>query len=63
MVRVRSLKSVARIHYEIPDDLHRRAKAAAALQGVTLKDFITSALANAVSHATQDPAAADGREA
>jgi hypothetical protein len=35
---------VARIHIVIPDDLHRRAKSAAALKGVTLKDFLTDAL-------------------
>lgn len=36
------------IHYEIPDDLHRRAKAAAADVGVTLKAFIEQALAWAI---------------
>ncbi len=35
---------VARIHYEIPDDLHRQAKSAAALQGKTLKQFLIDAL-------------------
>jgi uncharacterized protein (DUF1778 family) len=35
---------VARIHIVIPDDLHRRAKSAAALKGQTLKDFLTEAL-------------------
>jgi predicted HicB family RNase H-like nuclease len=35
---------VARIHYEIDDDLHRRAKSAAALQGITLKAFLEQAL-------------------
>ncbi len=39
---------VARIHYEIPDDLHRRVKSAAALQGVTLKDFLIRVLEEAV---------------
>lgn len=38
------LSSVARIHYEIPDDLHRRVKAEAAMQGVTLKDYVIAAL-------------------
>lgn len=42
---------MARIHYEIPDDLHRRAKAAAAMKGQTLKDFLTDALAAAVEKA------------
>jgi len=35
---------MARVHYEIPDDLHRRVKAAAALRGETLKDFLIGAL-------------------
>lgn len=42
------MTSVARIHYEIPDDLHRRVKSAAALQGVTLKDFLIRVLEEAV---------------
>lgn len=41
------MATVARIHYEIPDDLHRRAKSAAALRGVTLKDFLIQALEDA----------------
>lgn len=32
------------MHYEIPDDLHRRAKAAAALEGITLREFLIRAL-------------------
>jgi predicted HicB family RNase H-like nuclease len=39
-----------RIHYEIPDDLHRQAKAEAALQGVTLRDFLIEALERAVGN-------------
>jgi predicted HicB family RNase H-like nuclease len=39
---------MARIHYEVPDDLHRKAKAAAALQGITLKEFVVTALEQAV---------------
>lgn len=42
---------VARIHYEIDDDLHRRAKAAAALQGITLKAFLERALEAATKSA------------
>lgn len=38
-----------RIHYEIPDDLHRQAKAEAALQGLTLRDFLIQALERAVT--------------
>lgn len=47
-VVVPTVREVARIHYEIDDDLHRRAKAAAAMQGVTLKAFIEAALETAV---------------
>ena len=36
-----------RIHYEIPEDLHRRAKAAAAMQGITLRAFVIAALESA----------------
>jgi predicted HicB family RNase H-like nuclease len=39
---------VARIHYEIDDDLHRRAKSQAALKGETLKAYIEQAIAAAV---------------
>ena len=42
-----------RIHYEIPDDLHRRAKAEAALRGLTLRDFLIAALERAVSDGTR----------
>lgn len=45
--------TVARIHYAVPDDLHRRAKAAAALQGISLKDFVIAALEDAVRKARQ----------
>lgn len=46
--------AVARVHYEIPDELHRRAKAAAAIRGVSLKDFIIEALTQAVDR-SPDP--------
>lgn len=36
------------INYEIDDDLHRRAKVAAAEQGVTLKVLVIEALRQAV---------------
>lgn len=39
------------MNYEVPDDLHRRAKAAAALQGVSLKEFLIQALEEAVAKA------------
>ena len=38
---------MARIHYVIPDDLHREIKAAAALRGLTLRAFIIEALEEA----------------
>jgi predicted HicB family RNase H-like nuclease len=44
-----------RIHYEIPVALHRRAKAEAALQGLTLKDFVIRVLEQAVSKGTRRP--------
>lgn len=37
-----------RINYEIPDDLHHEAKAAAALEGKTLRQFVVEALREAV---------------
>jgi hypothetical protein len=45
---------VVRIHYEIPDDIHRRAKAAAALRGQTLKDFVTEAIEAAVDKSERE---------
>lgn len=42
------MATVARVHYEIPDDLHRRVKAAAAMRGQTLKVFLIEALQRAV---------------
>ena len=36
------------IHYDIPADLHRRAKAAAAMNDQTLKAFLIAALERAV---------------
>jgi len=35
---------VGRVHYQIPDDVHRDAKAAAGLEGVTLREFLIEAL-------------------
>lgn len=42
------MSEMTRVHYEIPDELHRRAKAAAAMRGVTLKDFLIDALERSV---------------
>lgn len=47
--------TVARIHIEVPDDLHRRAKAAAAMRGVTLKDFVIQALEDAIDGSDEKP--------
>lgn len=54
---------MARIHYEIDDDLHRRAKSAAALQGKTLKLFLEEALEEATKAAARGRRSArkDGR--
>lgn len=49
---------VGRIHYEIPDDLHRRAKAVAAMRGITLKDFLIQLLAEATK---EEPPASRNR--
>lgn len=35
---------MVRINYELPDSTHRRAKVAAAREGLTLKDFLIKAL-------------------
>lgn len=45
------MTDVARIHYEIPDDLHRQVKSHAALEGKTLKQYVIDALAAAVATA------------
>lgn len=42
------MTAMARIHYEIPDDLHRKVKAEAAMRGQTLKDFVIAALELAI---------------
>lgn len=39
---------MVRIHYEIDDVLHRKAKAAAAMQGISLKEFIERAMSAAI---------------
>jgi hypothetical protein len=42
------LVTLTRVHYEIPDDLHRKVKSLAAVEGLTLKDFVILALTEAV---------------
>jgi predicted HicB family RNase H-like nuclease len=39
---------MARINVDLDDELHRKVKAAAALNGVTLKDFVVTTLKGAV---------------
>lgn len=42
------------LHYDIPSELHRRAKIAAATDGVTLKAFVMTALEAAVAQTLGD---------
>ena len=49
------MPSVPRVNVDLPDDLHRRAKAAAALQGVTLRDYLIAALTSAVAADEKKP--------
>ncbi len=46
--------AVVVINYAIPADLHRRAKSAAALRGVSLKAFLIAALELAVEEAVNE---------
>ena len=39
---------MARINVDLDEELHRKVKAAAALRGVTLKDFVVATLEAAV---------------
>lgn len=40
--------AMARINVNLDDELHRKVKAAAALEGLTLKDFVVTTLHRAV---------------
>jgi hypothetical protein len=54
---------VVRIHYELPEDLHRRAKAAAAMDGLTLREFLMRALEQAIETSDSDRGqTVEGRE-
>lgn len=44
------MTAVTRVHYEIDDELHRQAKAAAAIKGVSLKQFLEDALRDAIKN-------------
>lgn len=43
------MSGVARVHFELPDDLHERVKALASNRGQTLKGFIIVELRRAVA--------------
>lgn len=45
--RTQNERGGAQWHYEVPDDVHRGAKGLAAMQGITLKQFLTEALERA----------------
>ena len=47
----------------MPEDLMRRAKAGAALRGITLKQFVIEAIERAVNESAQPVAKAAGRKA
>jgi hypothetical protein len=38
------MKGMAKVYYEIPDDLHQRAKVAASVRGQSLKQLIIDAI-------------------
>ncbi len=42
------MNGVAKVYYEIPDDLHQRAKVAASVNGQSLKDYLIESLQTAV---------------
>lgn len=42
------MSCVARINIDLPGELHRKAKAAAALAGIPLRQFVIDAIAEAV---------------
>jgi predicted HicB family RNase H-like nuclease len=46
---------MARVNFELPDELHRRAKARAALEGSTLREFIIEAVRKAVEAPAAKP--------
>lgn len=41
------------INYELPDDVHQRAKVAAAREGLTLKEWVIRALETAADEQTE----------
>jgi len=53
---------VGAINYELPDDLHMRAKAAAAMHGMTLKAFIVAAIEEKLADEPPTPKRATSRK-
>jgi len=51
----RSVSGVGRLHYTIPEDLHRAIKAKAATQGIFLRDFVIAALWAALDAPAPEP--------
>ncbi len=51
----RSVSGVGRLHYTIPEDLHRAIKAKAATQGIFLRDFVIAALWAALDTPAPEP--------
>lgn len=47
----RSVMVVAIVHIEVPAEVHQRAKAAAALAGMTLKDWLIAVMEDAATKA------------
>ena len=43
------MRPVPAINYEIPEELHMRAKAAAAMRGMTLKAYVIAAIEQMVA--------------
>jgi len=43
--QISELSKLKRISIDIPEDLHRRAKAAAALRGIELRRYVAEAIA------------------
>jgi hypothetical protein len=48
------MNGVAKVYYEIPDDLHQRAKIAASVRGQSLKDLIIDAIQVMVEKTEKD---------
>ncbi len=56
-----TVPDVARLNFELDDELHARAKSAAALSGLRLKEFVADAVRVAVELFEAERAEADRR--